>query len=154
MDATIRDSIEGDNPTLACAMRELMSKARYPEFSPDAPDEVALKDIKGCKTLVLEIEGKVVGMISVSTIDLSARGISNLRNMAFVMAFWIDVCHRRKGYGRALFLEFRKWAEQEDIDIINLAVEADNNSARAFYLKLGLQETSLQMAVHLKEGRA
>lgn len=153
MNVTIRDAIEGDHQALACAMRELMSKARYPEFPPDAPDEVALKGIKGCKILVLEIKGKVIGMIAISTVDLSSRRIPNIYKMAFVMAFWVDACQRRKGYGSALFAEFKKWAEQTDIDIINLAVEADNYGARACYLKLGLHESALQMAMRLKNGR-
>ena len=55
----------------------------------------------------------------------------------WVTSIVVDAAHRRRGVGRAMVQAMLDAAERESVQTVNLRVEAENDSARKFYISMG-----------------
>ena len=62
------------------------------------------------------------------------------RREAHLLLMAVDLPHRRRGLGRALFEWLAPLARAGDVATVSLEVRADNPAARAFYANLGFEE--------------
>ena len=55
---------------------------------------------------------------------------------------WVDSRYRRRGVGRLMIAEVRKWAADHAMNSLRLWVPEDGTTARAFYQSVGFSVTS------------
>lgn len=142
MTVTVREATPADAAALVAQLHEL---AAEPGINiPLAPDEVTLtvEQEKGVINdflssarailLVAEVDGKVVG-------ELSLKAISSRRAVQHVATLGMSVKDgfRRQGVGRALLTAAIEWAPSAGIKRIELYVYARNTPAIALYEKHG-----------------
>ena len=80
---------------------------------------------------VAEQDGRVVGELLCHVLPLPYRGGTEL----LLYSIGVREGHRRRGVGRALVDEMRRWAVEQQID--EIWVLADNPGAEAFYAACG-----------------
>ena len=145
----IRDSTEDDEPAIIGLLRQIAAEAGEPDYGTDCSDGQLLQIIDQCRTMVVELNGAVIGMNAVRLLDFSQRPDAPYPKAAFIMAFGIDRSHRRQGYGAALFEFMRLWLRQEGVAALSLNVSAANTAAQYFYQRMGFSVRSVHMAVEL-----
>lgn len=141
----IRDAHTNDTVAILRIIRQMAAYSDDDEYGPESSNEQLLTIIEDCKIFVLDLNGQVVGVNAVRIIDLSECTQSRYRKMGFIMAFGIEGTQRRKGYGSALFEHMRKWLIEENVSLLSLNVSASNETAQAFYRRMGLVTRSMQM---------
>jgi ribosomal protein S18 acetylase RimI-like enzyme len=146
----IRDANADDTSTILRLLRQIADCSNDAEYGPDSSDENMLGVIENCKTFVLGMNDRIIGINAVRIVDLCEHPRSRYQKMAFIMAFGIDEVERRRGYGVALFDHMHKWLCEEKVDFISLSVSASNEAAQAFYRQMGLAARSVQMDQSLK----
>lgn len=65
----------------------------------------------------------------------------------------VDPPMRGRGFGRGLMLTAHGWAESQGATVVELNVFGGNAVARRLYASLGYTESSVHMALHLREHR-
>ncbi|WP_060207002.1 GNAT family N-acetyltransferase [Sporosarcina koreensis] len=98
-------------------------------------------------TLVIEVEGRVVGMSGLCTgIFYESDGI-----YVRIVAFVVDDTYRNQGLGKILLAESEKWARSNGADgiVLNSGNRAERMAAHAFYKALGYREKSTGFAKQL-----
>lgn len=91
-------------------------------------------------TLVIEVEGRVVGMSGLCTgIFYESDGI-----YVRIVAFVVDDTYRNQGLGKLLLAKSEKWARSNGADgiVLNSGNRAERMAAHAFYKALGYREKS------------
>lgn len=68
------------------------------------------------------------------------------RKVCFIDCIGVDEKARRKGIGKSLFEGVKKYASDKGCNAVQLSVDAENESARAFYEKMGLLPRSIILA--------
>lgn len=91
-------------------------------------------------TLVIEVEGKVVGMSGLCTgIFYESDGI-----YVRIVAFVVDDNYRKKGLGKLLLAESEEWAMSKGAAgiVLNSGNRTERIAAHAFYKAMGYREKS------------
>jgi ribosomal protein S18 acetylase RimI-like enzyme len=109
----------------------------------DAAKQVAglrllLESPKDC-ILVAELEGRVVGMVSVQTVISTAEG----GPVGWIEDLVVAEAARGCGIGRRLLEEAEAWAFRHGLARLQLLADRNNEPALEFYHRLGWAETSL-----------
>ncbi|MFB2552180.1 GNAT family N-acetyltransferase [Ensifer soli] len=142
----IRDAAPADARLLLQLLRQIADSSEGLAHGPQTPDGELHAMLDQCRTFVVEEEGRVVGLNAVRVLDLADRlpGMQH-RRMAFIVAFGVDRAERRRGYGAALFRHMREWLRDKGVTLLSLNVAASNQTAQAFYRRMGLEARSVQM---------
>jgi ribosomal protein S18 acetylase RimI-like enzyme len=105
--------------------------------------EASLED--GNKIMLgAETDGKIVGFCIIEIRQSESRALV-LRTVAHINNIAVDENYRRKGIGKALYLEAVKLGKARGADSVDLKVFSFNESAIAFYKSLGMTEQSFTM---------
>ncbi len=88
--------------------------------------------------VVAEIDGKIVGYLLGGEIDIPYYNfrIAELCNMC------VDSDYRKRGIGVALYAEFEKYFKGIGIEHFMVTASFKNESAKAFYRKMGFEEAN------------
>ena len=88
--------------------------------------------------IVAEIDNKIVGYLLGEESDIPYYDfkIAELCNMC------IDSNYRKKGIGNALYKEFERFYNQQGITHFIVTASLKNESAKAFYRKMGFEEAN------------
>jgi N-acetylglutamate synthase-like GNAT family acetyltransferase len=141
MNETIRTAQEQDLPVLVELLNELFSNEL--EFSPD-PD----KQLQGLRTLlttdngdilVMEIDNKVIGMVSLQYLTSTVLG----GKVALLEDMIISNVHRKKGYGSKLFSRALSFARENDCLRVTLLTDYNNEVAIRFYESFNLKKSPM-----------
>ena len=133
--------------TDAMALSALLTQLGYPATEVSCADTIKAYSKEGYKMLMLEMEGKVTGFISLhSYVTPHLPGATGR-----ITAFCVD----EKARGRGLGTRLLEAAEQYFKDFNCFKIEVTSNSKRTethrYYLNLGYQETSRHFVKFLKE---
>ncbi len=88
---------------------------------------------------------EIVGYLHYEIKDEPANHILRAQRHLYIHALAVKSEHQRKGYGEALMAEAEKIAKANDVPRITLIVWAFNQSATAFYQKLGYAPLTIRM---------
>lgn len=88
-------------------------------------------------SLAAEEDGEVVGICFV---ELRDRSLMVEMPVAMMNALCVDEAHQRKGVATKLFEEATKLAREAGAKRLDLMLWGFNNTARAFYEKIGMKE--------------
>jgi ribosomal protein S18 acetylase RimI-like enzyme len=103
--------------------------------------------------LVAEVDGQLVGFVSLVLRDAPPIPIFVPRKLAVVDSLAVRVDHRRAGIGRALMEESERWAAAHHARTIELNVYEFNRSAIAFYKALGYRSLSRRLHRGIAAGK-
>lgn len=105
----------------------------------------AIRRSSHAAVLVAEVEGEVVGRLSISRdTHPASRHVADL-------GLLVSRSHRRRGIGRALMAEAEAWAVETGISKIELHVFPHNRAAIALYRSLGYEKEGLRRR-HYRRG--
>ncbi|MCB4767540.1 GNAT family N-acetyltransferase [Ancylobacter sp. Lp-2] len=150
----IRPATPADEGAILRLLRQIATEADEPDYGPDCGEVRLLEVIEGCRTLVVEQDGAVIGMSAVRVLDFSGRPDAKhpdppCAKAAFLMAFGIEAAQRRRGHGTTLFAAMRALLDEEGVEALSLNVSAANEAAQHFYRRMGLAVRSMHMAMEL-----
>lgn len=91
-------------------------------------------------TLLAELDNKVVGMVGLCHNLFYEYDSSYVRIVAFI----VDINHRRKGIGERLMCEAEKWAIKQGASyvMLNSGNREERRAAHNFYLNMGYEDKS------------
>lgn len=140
----IREACSSDIPQMAYLMGQLgypttveQMRMRFEKISAEP----------AYHTLVIEVEGKAVGMSGLCTgIFYESDGI-----YARIVAFVVDDTYRKKGLGKLLLAESEEWARSKGAVgiVLNSGNRTERLAAHAFYKAMGYREKSTGFAKQL-----
>lgn len=88
-------------------------------------------------SLAAEEEGEIIGIVFVKLVDKSLMVDMPIAQMN---ALCVDEAHQRKGIATQLFEEATRLAKEAGAKRLDLMVWGFNDTARAFYEKIGMKE--------------
>ncbi|MBI3946986.1 MAG: GNAT family N-acetyltransferase [Armatimonadetes bacterium] len=109
----------------------------------------AYVDPPDADTLLAEVDGVVVGFLSVKAAAHPDYPIFRPHTFALVENLAVDEAWRRRGIGRSLVAEARRWTEMRGLEGIQLTVWVTNTAALAFYERLGFRPLTWRMELRL-----
>jgi ribosomal protein S18 acetylase RimI-like enzyme len=95
--------------------------------------------------LVAEVNQQVVGYIQFNHREEKEHVVVVPRSYVSVSSLIVKEEYQRQGIGKALMQRVHEWAEEHNIDDIELNVYEFNTPAQGFYEKLGYQTISRRM---------
>jgi len=140
----IREACSSDIPQLAYLMGQLgystlieQMRIRFEKISAEP----------SYHTLVIEVEGKVVGMSGLCTGFFYELDGIYVRIVAFV----VDDTYRNQGLGKLLLAESEKWARSKGAVgiVLNSGNRTERLAAHAFYKAMGYRDKSIGFAKQL-----
>ena len=132
----------GDIPVLADLLAQLFKKE--PDFTVDSSRqkrglELMLEDEERNLVLVAEVEGDVIGMVTVQlNISTSEGGYSGLLEDLVVRED-----RQGQGWGSDLLASALEWSRKKGSTRVQLLADRNNQSALDFYTRKGLGPTSM-----------
>ncbi len=114
------------------------------EFRPDPPTQrrglmALLDDPDHCRVVVVELQGRVVGMVAIQLTVSTALGAP----AAILEDLVVDPRHRGQGVGSSLLAGAIEQAEALGCKRITLLVDADNASAQRLYEGHGFRRSTM-----------
>lgn len=103
-------------------------------------------DKEGGFILVAIANREVVGFVAAELSDMPNLPFLNSVKRCRIATIVVSKEHHRKGIGTALFERVFKIAQDNGVDDLNLEVFTFNNTAIAFYEKLGFRNSSNRMS--------
>jgi ribosomal protein S18 acetylase RimI-like enzyme len=138
----IRDAVAADIPAMVELLAQLFSIEQ--DFVPDAEKQgrglALLLAQAGAHVLVAELDGRVVGMITLQTLISTAEGAP----VGLVEDLVVAETHRGKGIGRQLLQTLESRTRDTGSTRLQLLADSDNTPALDFYTRRGWRRTSLQ----------
>ena len=99
--------------------------------------------------LAVEENGKISGAVSYSIMDMKASIIHPFKSL-WISDLVIEENHRRQGIGSMLMDKIKQIAKENNVDRIQLNVNALNSGAIELYEKLGFTPEMIKMEYILK----
>lgn len=142
MDKEIRIAVAKDIDSLICLLTDLFTQDL--EFVPDYQKqntglENIIKNPETGVILVMIIEGKVIGMVSLLYIISTALG----GKVAILEDMIIDKKYRKHGFGQELLSEAISFAKSRNCLRLTLLTDYNNDPAIAFYKKAGFSKSQM-----------
>lgn len=133
------------------AVLQLMEKYASWDATPTSADVQGFHSQNPDLFFVAEAESKVVGFVygresnppAETLLKWKANKVASIENLAVAEE------HRRKGIGTALLNQFFDACRQSRIDLVHLAVPAEEAEARKLYWKLGFAERAYFLSKRL-----
>lgn len=141
----IREERPSDQTTLIALLRELHHSEKGDECDGEPSDRQLLGLVERCETFVAEIDGRLVGLVSVEIYEEPDFVRAGERLRATIMAIAVAPEVRRRGVGAQLVAHARRWLSAQGVSSVGLYVRADNAGAQAFYRRLGFATQALAM---------
>lgn len=110
-------------------------------------DSVKAAGAQGHAGWVAEVEGCVIGFVSVSEEEHWCG-----EKDAWIGELMVDQPFERKGVARSLITMVEEWAKQRGLGRVRLSTGAANHGARAFYERLGYSLNEVTMTRQLPGG--
>lgn len=132
----LREAKKGDEEALYGLIKELAVYEKEPDAVINTPEQLG-KDLfedKICKCIVLEMDGKIVGMALYYTSYSTWRG-----RCLYLEDFYIQTNYRRLGGGELLFNHLVESAQQQGCKRMDWQVLAWNEPAINFYKKINAE---------------
>jgi ribosomal protein S18 acetylase RimI-like enzyme len=137
----IRDAMAKDIPAMVELLSQLFSIEQ--DFVPDAHKQgrglELLLEQSGAHVLVAEVQGRVVGMVSVQTLISTAEG----SRVGLVEDLVVAEGHRGSGVGTRLLQAMESRAAACGLKRLQLLADNSNTAALDFYRRNQWQQTSL-----------
>jgi ribosomal protein S18 acetylase RimI-like enzyme len=95
--------------------------------------------------LVAEVHRQVIGYLHFNHREEKEHPVLVPRSYVSVSSLIVKEQHRHQGIGKALMQRVHDWAEEHNVDDIELQVYEFNTPAMGFYEKLGYQTISRRM---------
>lgn len=99
---------------------------------------------------VAEADSQVVGFVLGMIVDLLP-DIFTQEPAGFLADIYVDTTYRRRGVGRALVAELRRWFAQHQIAYFDWHVAAHNPEGIAFWRAMGGQDVMVRMRASAKD---
>lgn len=144
-DLRIREPSFSDETALLGFLRALHRTEKGDECESEPSDRELLRLIERCETLVAELSGEVVGMVSVEIYDEPAYFHAETRRCGAIIAIAVAEASRRRGVGARLMGRLCEWLAETGVATVTLHVRAANHDARRFYEKMGFEVSGLMM---------
>ena len=116
------------------------------------PDRVSIlswiKD-ENSDYIVVEVNGEIVGFLSVKRISSQNLPIFQNTESVLIDSCVIDLKHRRKGLGKALFNKAKEWTKEKGIQRVQLMVWSKNVPAINLYKSLGFEDLIVKMEISI-----
>jgi N-acetylglutamate synthase-like GNAT family acetyltransferase len=143
LDATIRDARPEDAEALARLLDQLGYPAP-PEAIAHRVERLASSELD--RLVVAEVAGEVVGLAGIH-VSLS---LEYEEPAAKLSAIVVDEAYRRRGFGQALIAAMEAEARARGCGLIFLTTAERRADARAFYGRIGFEETGRRFAKRLR----
>ncbi|MBN2209861.1 MAG: GNAT family N-acetyltransferase [Sedimentisphaerales bacterium] len=101
--------------------------------------------------LLAELDGRVVGFISMRQLPAPPYPMYRLREFASIDNAVVDEGHRGEGIGTTLFAAGKAWARERGLRTMEVGVCYDNEHAREFYLHVGFRPGLVKMVQEIME---
>lgn len=95
---------------------------------------------------IAENNNKIIGYLAGS---IAGKPSYSTKTLAELDNFYIDEKYRRKGIGKKLVLELKKYCINNEIDEIKVSSKASNNNAKEFYKNNGFDEFEITYKMKL-----
>jgi len=95
--------------------------------------------------LVAEVNQQIVGYLHFNHREEKEHPVVVPRSYISVSSLIVEEQYRQQGIGKAFMQRVHEWAEEHNIDDIELQVYEFNTPAKGFYEKLGYQTVSRRM---------
>jgi ribosomal protein S18 acetylase RimI-like enzyme len=105
------------------------------------------------RTLVAEIDGRVVGFVLGMILDLIP-DIFDQSPGGFLADIYVEPDHRRNGVGRTLVESLKVWFREQGVDHFEWHVAARNPAGQAFWRSVGGREVMIRMSANLGDSTA
>lgn len=135
----IRDATENDAAAIHAMVVALAHHVGKPEYVTSTPDSILRHGFgadRAFETLIAERSGRPVGLILFFYEFSTWRG----KRGVYVQDLYVAEEARASGLGKRLIAELVKRAEKRGAVYMRLSVESVNESAAAFYERLGFEE--------------
>jgi len=131
-----------DIPEMVALLQQLFSIEEDFEFNYARQEKglfLLLGEEKNAYIIVAEVSGKIVGMLSAQKNISTAEGgiAATLEDMI------VDKSYRRKGIGRKLMEQMLIWAQEKDINRLQLLADNTNSQALTYYQGLDWKFTKM-----------
>jgi ribosomal protein S18 acetylase RimI-like enzyme len=155
----IREAARGDYEGLCANIEEVdrMHREALPHRfkAPDGPARERSYIANAIRApdaglFVAEVQGQLAGFVHVIVKDVRAVPIFAPRRYAAVDNLAVKRAHHRGGIGRALMKRAEAWAQTKGATSIELNVYAFNQTAQAFYRRLGFETLSHHLCKSLE----
>lgn len=93
---------------------------------------------------VAEEAGEIIGLAAVFYEEIAPRAHRAALNYADLDTLFVSEYHRGKGVGTALFRAVQAWARERKAQSLQLITLGENDYARRFYEKMGMQELMIR----------
>ena len=94
---------------------------------------------------ICELDGKLVGYVTIHTQYMSEDIDDGPRKFAFISDVFVDERFRGRGIGRALMDHAQTHARENDVSEIMIGVLASNKQAKSLYLSMGFEEFAIKL---------
>ena len=102
------------------------------------------------KIFIAEDRNKIIGYCITFLDDINNHHYYvDMKNL-YIESFYIYENYRRKGIGRMLFEEVKKYAKEQNCKNIELEVWEFNESAKKFYENLGMKRRTYQLEYNIE----
>jgi ribosomal protein S18 acetylase RimI-like enzyme len=103
---------------------------------------------------VAEVDGKVVGFVSVWARVPPTEPDEPQTEYAYVSDLVVLAPFRQRGLGRALLEQAERYAREQQATVIRIGVLAQNVSAKRLYLEVGFTERRIELSKDLGESQS
>ncbi|MGE8000985.1 N-acetyltransferase family protein [Lysinibacillus sp. NPDC093190] len=129
-----------------------MSKLQPKYIAPAKQDVEFLKNIiseEKSDIFVAELDNNIAGFLLIQELATPLYSCIVQHNYAYITDVIVGGQYQSKGIGSLLLREAKKWAEERNLDYLELSVLAENIGAINLYDKHGFNETSRTMRLEL-----
>jgi GNAT superfamily N-acetyltransferase len=133
-DVRIRRATAADG----AAISELLGQLGYPADASAIPGRLErMSGHERAAIFVAESRGKIVGLATAHVVTV----LNRPRDVAWLTALVVDESSRAMGVGRGLVSAVEDFARQSGCERLSVTTHSDRMDARAFYPRIGLEET-------------
>ena len=143
-DVLVRDATDDDAADIAALLGEL----GYPADPRDVPSRLrSVRSEGGAVVVVVDASGAVLGVMSLTR----HAALHSAAPTAYITALVTARSARRRGVGRMLVEEAKKWAREAQCNRLTLTSAERRSDAHAFYPSCGLPYTGRRFATPISD---
>ena len=135
---SIRPAVLDDAPALEVLIRQL----GYDETAADIAARLVAMEDAGLTALVAELDGRVVGCLTVSIMPVLHRP----KPVGRISMVVVEEGLRSRGIGAELVRAAEEWLKGQGCGMIEVTSNLKRTEAHRFYERLGFERTSLRFA--------
>lgn len=123
----------------------------FSEAAPERPKDAFRQSLgqKNHSVLVAELDGALLGVVTVSLYETPANPLMVRRKRGYVDDLVVAPNHDRQGIGRSLMAAAAAWCRRRGAEQLLLTVWTGNEEADAFYAALGYTQLNRVLGLDL-----